>query len=236
MARMPHVKLVRRFRHRAPRRGAGRLRPARRTRSRRGGRRAPGPVVRPDGGCDRRSRGGVGRRRPPRAAALDRARDGAGRLRPAPRGEVRDRPGDRGRLLLRLRAPRAALVRRPARDRGPDARAGRGRRAVHPRGGGPRGRASSASPTSRSSSRSSRAWATTRSRARWAAATPSPLYRNGGLGRPVPRAARAVHRSARRVPPDQRGGRVLARRRATPDADQRSTARRGRPRRISRRT
>ena len=136
---------------------------------------------------------GVGRRRSPCAAALDRPRDGAGRVRPAPRGEVRDRPGDRGRLLLRHRASRAALVRRPPRDRGPDARARGGRRAVHPRGGRSRGRARAV-----------------RRPAVQGRDHPGPGRRRGGgrgrrrrrrhalpqrrLGRPVSRPARAVHR------------------------------------------
>ena len=43
---------------------------------------------------------------PPRAAPLDGARHGPGRHAAVPRGQVLDRPGDRERLLLRLRAAR----------------------------------------------------------------------------------------------------------------------------------
>ena len=46
------------------------------------------------------------RRGPPRPAPLDGARAGPGGARPVPRRQVRDRPGDRGRLLLRLRPAR----------------------------------------------------------------------------------------------------------------------------------
>ena len=92
------------------------------------------------------------------AAPLDRARDGPGRHRPVPGREVRDRPRDRGRLLLRLRAARrrALLRRRPRAHRGPDARDRHGRRAVRARRARPRRRAWRSSPTSRTSARSSR--------------------------------------------------------------------------------
>ena len=80
------------------------------------------------------------RRRSRGAAALDRARDGPGRHRPLPGRRVRDRPRDRGRLLLRLRAARrpALLRRRPRPHRGAHARDREGRRAVRARGGRPR--------------------------------------------------------------------------------------------------
>ena len=46
------------------------------------------------------------RRGPLRPPPLHRPRDGPGRLRPVPGGQVRHRPADRGRLLLRLRPAR----------------------------------------------------------------------------------------------------------------------------------
>ena len=55
-------------------------------------------------------------------APLGRARPGRGRPRPVPRHEARHRPGHRRRLLLRLPAAAAADPRRPAGDRGADAR------------------------------------------------------------------------------------------------------------------
>ena len=84
----------------------------------------------------RRGRGGDHhgrlRGRPPRAAPLDVARARPGRDAAVPRRQVLHRPGDRGRLLLRLRPARRAHVqrRRPRRDRGADARDHQGRPAV----------------------------------------------------------------------------------------------------------
>ena len=74
------------------------------------------------------------RRRPPRAAPLDGPRDGPGGHPAVPRRQVLDRPGDRERLLLRLRAARRGdvLRRRPRRHRGADARDRQGRPAVRP--------------------------------------------------------------------------------------------------------
>ena len=68
----------------------------------------------------RRDRHARLRRRARGAAPLDRARDGAGRHRPVPRRQVRDRPRDRRRLLLRLRAARRPALhrRRPRAHRG----------------------------------------------------------------------------------------------------------------------
>ena len=70
------------------------------------------------------------RRRPRGAAPLDRARHGPGRHRPVPGREVRDRPRDRRRLLLRLRAARRRALhrRRPRAHRGAHARDRQGRR------------------------------------------------------------------------------------------------------------
>ena len=63
------------------------------------------------------------RRRPRGAAPLDRPRPGPGGAPPVARGQVRHRPGDRERLLLRLRAAgRGPLQRRrPRAHRGRDA-------------------------------------------------------------------------------------------------------------------
>ena len=88
----------------------------------------------PDGAAvahhHRRHRGG-----PSRAAPLDGARHGPGRHAAVPRRQVLDRPGHRGRLLLRLRAARRQDVqrRRPGGDRGQDARDHQGRPAVRAR-------------------------------------------------------------------------------------------------------
>ena len=64
------------------------------------------------------------RRRPGRAAALDRPRAGPGRAAAVAGRPLRHRPGHRGRLLLRLRAARRRPLqrRRPRADRGHDAR------------------------------------------------------------------------------------------------------------------
>ena len=61
-----------------------------------------------DHDATRRDRHPRHRRRARGAAPLHRARDGPGRHRPLPGRRVRDRPGDRRRLLLRLRASRRA--------------------------------------------------------------------------------------------------------------------------------
>ena len=99
------------------------------------------------------------RRGPPRAAPLDRARDGPGRDPAVPRGQVLDRPGHRERLLLRLRTARRRDVHRgrPRAHRGRDARDHEGRtsRSCAPRCRWPR--PWSCSPTSRTSARSSSA-------------------------------------------------------------------------------
>ena len=73
---------------------------------------------------------------PPRRGACD----GGSRAGALPRHASHHRPGDRERLLLRLRARRALHARRSAEDRGQDARDHRPRFALHLRGDGPRGR------------------------------------------------------------------------------------------------
>ena len=97
----------------------------------------------------RGARARVGRRaarcrrpqRPRRDAPLHGARHGRGGPRPVPRHAARHRPGDRGRLLLRLQAASPAHARRPRRDRGADGGERRGRPSVRPAravaGGGP---------------------------------------------------------------------------------------------------
>ena len=129
------------------------------------------------------------------------------------------RAGDRGRLLLRLRAAAAADARRPRGDRGAD-----GARASPPttRSSGAscrRRRAAPSSPsaTSRSRSRSS----TTSRRRRSADGTPMPpttRLRARAVHRPVPRAARREHGQDRAVQAARGLRRVLARRPEAPDA------------------
>ena len=142
-----------------------------------------------------------------------RARARAGRLRPLARHAVRDRAGDRGRLLLRPRAPgpisetdlpkiedrmREIVGRGPTvRPRGALAR--RGARAV---------RRPAVQARDRRDARGGRG-RRRRDRHRL------PQRRVGG---PVPRAARAVDGPARRVHADEARRRVLARRRVPPDA------------------
>ena len=143
-------------------------RPGRRHRLRAGpggggrGRRRPGggPLHR----AGRRGRRGhphhVVRRRPRGAAALDRPRPGPGRAAAVAGRPLRHRPGDRRRLLLRLRAAgrRPVQRRRPRPDRGhhaPDRRRGP---AVRPRRGDRSTRAWPCSAPSRSSRRSSGRW------------------------------------------------------------------------------
>ena len=92
-----------------------------------------------------------------RDAPLDRPRHGRGGHGPVPRHEARDRPGDRRRLLLRLRAAAAAHAGRPRRDRGADGRERRRRPPVRPARAADRPTAgpSSSSAASRTRSRSS---------------------------------------------------------------------------------
>ncbi|KAJ8136741.1 hypothetical protein OY671_010046, partial [Metschnikowia pulcherrima] len=139
--------------------------PARRFRARSGAGHPPGGHRRRDragagqGGPRRARRWRAARHHAParsRRAARARYREGRGgraRTRPArlraPAGGSGSgavsghadhvRPGDRRRVLLRLRAKRPPLHRRrPARDRGEDARADRRRQAAAPRGSEPR--------------------------------------------------------------------------------------------------
>ena len=94
-------------------------------------------------------------RRALRASSLDRAPPRRGRHAPPSRREDRDRPADRGRLLLRLRVPGADLGVRPRGDRGGDpARDRRGAR-VDARGARAATRRSPASRRSHSPTRSS---------------------------------------------------------------------------------
>ena len=69
-------------------------------------------------GETRRDRHGVAARGARHPAPLGRARHGRGREGPLPDGEVRHRPRDRGRLLLRLRRRPPVHARGPRRDRG----------------------------------------------------------------------------------------------------------------------
>ena len=174
----------------------------------------------PDADATRRLRRRAGRagvrRRAPRPPPLDRARAGTGRLPAVPGSEVRDRPADPGRLLLRLRPSLADQGGRPAlRSR---TRCGRSSRPTSRSSGkrSPGRTPSRASRTSRSSGRSSRR--SGRPRARSPSGEIVSLYRNDGWVGSVRGAARPVDRPARRVQADLDRGRVLARRRDEPDA------------------
>ncbi len=92
------------------------------------------------------------------AAPLHRACARGGGHASVPRRAVRDRARDRGRLLLRLRAPGWSDVRgrRPGAHRRRDAQDRQGRRALRARRALLRRRARRSSPTSRTSRRSSR--------------------------------------------------------------------------------
>ena len=133
----------RRFRARPPR-ARDPARPGRfdRLRSEEGGRRGDRrrqgdgshrPTHRRCGGVDHHERH---RGRPPRAAPLDVARARPGGDAAVPRRQVLDRPGDRERLLLRLRPAERPDVqrRRPRPDRGAHARDHAVEPAVHPLG------------------------------------------------------------------------------------------------------
>ena len=141
---------------------------------------------------------------------LDGARDGGRRAAPVPGHEGDDRPRDRERLLLRLRSPGRAVHRGgPRAHRGGDARDHRGRLPVPARGH--REGATRAS--------CSRTWARpTRSSSSSGSEGEISLYRHGRVGRPVRGAARAVDRLSARGEADHRRRRLLARRRAQPDA------------------
>ena len=108
----------------------------------------------------RLGRRAAGRRRPQRPrcdAPLRGARHGRGGPGPLPGRQPRDRAGDPGRLLLRLRAAASAHARRPRGNRGADGRERRRRpslRAARAAAGGGPGR-SSPSAASRSRWRSS---------------------------------------------------------------------------------
>ena len=121
-----------------------------------------------------------------------------------------DRPGDRGRLLLRLRPRRAVHARRPRGDRGAHARDRAARRAARARGVGARqggrvlrgagralqGRADRGDPRRRADHH-----------------LPA-----GRLHRPLPRPAHAEHRPDGRVQAPEGRRRLLARRQPQPDA------------------
>ena len=190
----------------------GRVRPVHRSQPGQGGR--GGHRRRPRGGPELavggRGRGGRGHRLPPK-------RDGrCCATRPPtcwPRpccgcgpGQVRHRPGDRERLLLRLRAARRRPLqrRRPGADRRRDARHhGRG-----PAVRAPRARRSArgwrSSPTSPSSGRSSRRWSRGPTRwtpaARWSAPTGTPTPSSTCAAGPhVPSTSRLGHFKLMRV-------------------------------------
>ena len=179
-------------------------------------------------------------RRPRGAAPLHRARDGPGRHRPLPGRQVRDRPRDRRRLLLRLRAAR----RRPLHRRRP--RAHRGAHARDRR-----------RPTSRSCA--TRSAATTalalfadqpykrdiieqrRRRREVGDGHGDRVYRNpradgGDVRRPLPRPARAVDRSGSARSSSRRSPARTGAATSTARCSSASTAPRGSRRRRSRST
>ena len=179
-----------------------------RTRRRRGARPAPAPrggraARAPDDA--RRARRG----RALRAPALDRAPAGRGGAAPPSGREDRDRPADRGRLLLRLRVPGAHLGGRPSGHRGRDPERDRGGARVDARGGVARGRARAL-------------------RGGGAAVQGGARERRGRADLPVhagsvhgslPRPAPAERRADQGGQADERRRRVLARRRAEHAAD-----------------
>ncbi len=174
-------------------------------------RRAPGPLVRPE----------WRRRGAPVDASSDEGLDvlrhstahvlAQGRVRRVPRNEVRDRPADRRRLLLRLRAPRADRAGGPVEDRPTDA-PDRSRR----RSPSSARRSRGARPVERLADQPFKIEIIDddrRRRGRGGGGDDGPLYRNGRLGRPLHGSARAVDRQARRLQADEARRRLLAGRR-----------------------
>jgi len=226
-----HADDPRRRAHRpAPRRGAYRRRPS--CRRHRGAvrRRVGRPVVRPR---SRRRRGAGASRQSGRASRnspLVGPHPGAGGQRIDPGRALRDRSADRGRLLLRLRAARAAVDRRPAEDRAAHAGARATRSALRARGAVARRRARAVRRAA-VQARDHRVARRERGRDRGHRER-VPERRLVG---PVSRAARSVDRAARRVQADEGRRRILARRRDPADAstDLRDRmADRGGPRRV----
>ena len=159
---------------------------------------------------DRHARRSAGARAHPARCRPRHGRGGAGAL----SGHAGDhRPGDRERLLLRLLPERALHHRRPAGDRGEDARDRRRRTCPSPRRSGRATRPSRCSATRARCSRSS--WSTRFPRASRPQDLPA-----GRLVRPLPRAAHGLDRPDRqRLQADEGGRRLLARRFEQPDAD-----------------
>ena len=120
----------------------------------------------------------------------------------------RVRPADRGRLLLRLPGGPPVHARGPRADRGQDGRGGGARLPVHPGGRGPRG----GQPALRGRSAQARAH-----RGAGRRRDHHGLHRRPVPG-PLPRAAHPPHRPAQALQAALRRRRLLAGRRAPPDA------------------
>ena len=212
-------------------RGSGRSHRRRRGRhhQRGAGPRGPGHpgrrrVARPVGTAPRRrqgrdrdpqERGFAGRGCTLAGAPRHRPRAGGGGDGAVPRREDLDRPPDRRRLLLRLRVPRGRQAQRRGlrADRGRDAQARQGRRALHARGRAG-GRGAGALPR--------RGPGLQGGADRGPGPRPGrrdrlPLHQRP-LHRPVPGPARPVYQADQGLQADQRGRRLLARGRRPPDA------------------
>ena len=179
------------------------------------------------------------RRRAARAAPLDRARAGAGGVRPLPGREVRDRPGDRPTAstttsTLPEHGPRG----RPREDRASACAqiVKRNQPFVREEVAARRGARAACRPAVQARDhRGHRSDAEEDAEATWPPARPSRFYRNDGwtdlcLGPHVP-----SHGQARRVQADEGRRRVLARRREEPAAHAHLRHRvgdEGRPRRV----
>ena len=218
-------------RRRHPGRGRGRhLEVARQGGARRGRRRPPlRPLAAARAGRQRRDRHRQGRGRaradPPRL----RPHHGPRRAGALARRQGDDRPGDRERLVLRLRPRRAVHPRRPRRDRGADARDHRRPRPGALGGLGPRPR----DPPLRGDERALQG----RARRGDPRRRPDQDVLARPLAGPLPRPAPRQHRpgAARRLQADVDRRRLLARRLAPPDAPahlRRRLPHPGRPRRL----
>ena len=209
--------------------GSAELRPA-------GGRRGPGrrrPAARPGLGPRGRRRGRAGRRghrrRPLGHPALDRAR-----ARPGGAGQVSGRqaghrPADQGRLLLRLRRRPAVHPGGSGRPREADAQDHQVRPAVRPAGGRfARSRAGRVGfralqaradrPEIRCAPESAKESRRGRRRRADHLRQPARAHRRTGVGRPVPRPARADHPLHPGVPAHPQRRRLLAGQREEPAA------------------
>ena len=135
-----------------------------------------------------------------------------------PGHEARDRPGHRGRLLLRLPAAPTADAGRPPEDRGAHARVDRGGSPVRAQRGDPGGRSGGARRARPAVQGRDHRRPARRLEARRHADATDHLLPAGPVHRPVPRPARGEHRQDRPVQAARDRRRLLARRREAPDA------------------